>query len=258
MRFLSSDRPVLVFPDVSTLARAAAEQILSSVEDAVRARGAFRCALAGGKTPRSIHSAVVRAGGLSSTARVAPWDLWFGDERCVPSDDVDSNYRMVSESLLSSLRPVPTVHRVPTELGLPSAVAAAYEAELFRAFALRAGEVPVFDLILLGVGSDGHTASLFPGDPTLEEPIRLVVAVRSPKPPLDRVTLTLPVLCAARVVIIVVSGADKAAALRAVLESGSTLPAARVRPTHGRLFTFADADAASLLPPGLESVAWPP
>jgi 6-phosphogluconolactonase len=192
----------------------------------------------------------LRGRGLASSPDLAAWGIWFGDERCVAPDHADSNFAMASRALLSALGDRATVHRVPTEAGAPSSVASAYEAELVRAFGLAAGEWPVFDLVLLGLGADGHTASLFPGDPALEERRRLVVAVRAPKPPPDRVTLTLPVLNAARAVRFVVTGEDKAAALRAVLGGRASLPAARVRPASGSVTFLVDASAASLLAKG--------
>jgi 6-phosphogluconolactonase len=237
---------------LDAFAQVAARQLLVAAAEAVRERGRFRVALAGGSTPRRVHAALL-TDERTPASNVEAWDVWFGDERCVPADDVESNYRMADETLFSKLAPPPCVHRVPTELGAPAEIASAYEAELVREFRLRPGEWPIFDLVLLGMGPDGHTASLFPGDPVLGETRRLVVAVRGAKPPPDRVTFTLPVLCAARHVLFLVAGADKAAALRDVLAPGgaSRLPAARVRPTPGEVTWLVD-DSASRLLPGAE------
>ncbi len=235
-----------VLSDEEALADAVAQAILATADAMVREHGAFRIALAGGNTPRRTHAALLRRG-LAARADLAVWDLWFGDERCVPPGDAASNARMVDESLLEGLRVRPTVHRVPTELGAASVIAAAYEAELVRAFALRPGAIPVFDMVLLGLGADGHTASIFPGDAALGERRRLVAPAKSPKPPHDRVTLTLPVLCAASMVLFVVSGADKAPVLRLALDEDMGLPVDEVRPTSGIVNFFADAAAASLV-----------
>lgn len=246
----AADAPrVEIHADAASLAEAAATDVRALASAAVRARGVFRLALAGGSTPRALYQALL-AQGLASSPDLARWDIWFGDERCVAPDHADSNFAMASRTLLSGLGNRATIHRVPTEVGAPPAVAAAYEAELMRALGLTAGEWPVFDLVLLGLGADGHTASLFPGDPVLEERLRLVAAVRAPKPPPDRVTLTLPVLNAGRAVRFVVAGADKASALRAVVGGRSSLPAARVRPANGTVAFLVDESAASLLATG--------
>jgi len=232
-----------VFADV------AADHVFAAAVEAVRARGTFRLALAGGSTPRRVHAAML-TDGRSRSSDIGAWDVWFGDERCVAHDDDESNFGMAEDSLFTGLDTRPRVHRVLTEIGPPSVIAAAYEAELVREFGLRAGAPPVFDLVLLGMGADGHTASLFPDDPALEETQRLVLAVKVPRSPPDRVTFTLPVLCAARRVLFLVAGADKAATLRDVLAPGgaSSLPAARVCPTSGDVVWLVDDSAARLLP----------
>ncbi len=157
------------------------------------------------------------------------FDVFFGDERCVPPDHSDSNYRMANETLLSS---VPArVHRMPGE----SCDAEAYEREL-RAFF---GELPRFDFVFLGLGPDGHTASLFPGDPALEE--RSLWVARVQRPDHDRLTLTLPVLSAARLVVFLVAGAEKREALRRMM-CDENIPANRV--TAERVVVLADREAA--------------
>ena len=167
--------------------------------------------LAGGRTPRPLYA---RLASLRYTW--AALDVFFSDERCVPPDHPDSNFRMVHEALLSKVPAI--VHRMRGE----TCDADGYERELRRFF----GQGPTaFDLAFLGMGADGHTASLFPGDPALEETQRLVVRVQRPDHP--RVTLTLPALCASRLAVFLVSGAEKREALRQVL-SGEDVPAARV------------------------------
>ena len=216
--------------------------------EARAARGACRIALAGGSTPKGLYAL------LAEDARrreQVPWealDIFWGDERHVPGDHPDSNYRMAYEAMLSRV-PIPSarIHRVPTGEGDAAAVAAAYEAEIRRVFAAPTG-VPRFDLILLGLGSDGHTASLFPGTAALAERQRLVVANHVEKLGADRITFTLPLIDAARVVVFVVAGRDKAHAVRGVLQpepAGTPLPAALVRPESGSLLWLMDAAAAA-------------
>ena len=173
--------------------------------------------------------------------------IYFGDERCVPPGDPRSNYRMVSETLLSKV-PLPpeNVHRMRGEDD-PSAAAAGYEARLRQDFA----GAPRFDLLLLGMGADGHTGSLFPGSPALEETGRWVTVARDPAGA-SRLTLTLPVINAARTVAVLVSGREKAGTLKRVLgaeDRAVGLPIQRVRPAEGQLVWILDEAAASLLDP---------
>ena len=228
---------------------AAAEEVVRAANEAVAERGRFTIALSGGSTPRSLYHL------LATNARSSlPWDRMFffwGDERHVPPTDPDSNYRMVDETLLSKVPVAPgNVFRVPAENPDASSAAAAYEQTLQRFFALQPGEFPRLDLILLGLGPDGHAASLFPGTPGLQEKSRLVVANWVEKFKTSRITLTLPVLNAARCVAFLVSGTEKAAALHAVLQGdapGEQYPAKLVRPSQGKLIWFVDRAAASAL-----------
>ena len=178
----------------------AAEKIASAVRDAVAARGRCTIALAGGSTPRAIYAAI---GAL-------PWkqlDCFFGDERAVPPTDPESNYRMAKESLFGN-HPEARVHRMEAERPDPDRPAEDYARLLPDAL----------DVLLLGMGPDGHTASLFPGSPALDERVRKVVAVIGPKPPPRRLTITPPVIEAAREIFVVVKGSDKAAALQRARE----------------------------------------
>src|SRR5216684_3563029 len=208
------------------LFEAAAEDVVHTANQAVAERGRFTVALAGGSTPRNLYNL------LATNARTSlPWDRMFffwSDERHVPPTHPDSNYRMADEAMLSKI-PVPAsnVFRVPTENPDAPAAAEAYEQTLRKFFALEPGQFPRFDLILLGMGPDGHTASLFPGSAGLQEKSRLVIANWVDKLKTSRLTLTLPVLNAARCVVFLVSGTDKAPALHAVLEgeaSGEQYP----------------------------------
>ncbi len=234
------------------LFQAAAEDVLHSATDAITRRGRFTIALSGGSTPRSLYTLIA-----ANASGSLPWTQLFffwGDERHVPPTDPESNYRMVNETLLSKV-PVPpaNVFRIPTEDPDASAVAEAYEKTLQKFFALQPGEFPRFDLILLGMGPDGHTASLFPESQALQEKSRLVVANWVEKLHTHRITLTLPVLNAARRVVFLVSGSDKAPVLREVLEGtapGEKYPSKLVRPTDGKLIWFVDRGAASQLSSG--------
>jgi 6-phosphogluconolactonase len=228
---------------------AAAEEVVQAAHDAVAQRGRFTIALSGGSTPKNLLNL------LATNARTAlPWDRMFffwGDERHVPPTDPDSNYRMADECLLSKV-PVPAgnVFRVAAENPDAAAAAQAYEITLQKFFALAPGQFPVFDLILLGMGPDGHTASLFPDSAGLKEKSRLVIANWVEKFKTSRITLTLPVLNAARCVTFLVSGTDKAPALHAVLEGdapGEQYPSKLIRPTDGKLIWLIDRAAASEL-----------
>jgi 6-phosphogluconolactonase len=213
----------------SDFAARAAEFLREHIAAAVAAHGLCRLALSGGNTPRAIHAELVRIGGD------LPWNhvqITFGDERCVPPDHADSNFRMARESLLDRV-PIPpgNVFRIEGEAD-PALAAQHYEARL-AAVAARSGEARyVHELLILGVGEDGHTASLFPGSPALDETARNVVPALGPKPPPQRITMTLPLLNAARHVCFLVAGADKRAVVEAILAGDQRYPAARVRPSR--------------------------
>jgi 6-phosphogluconolactonase len=177
--------------------------------------------------------------------------VFFGDERSVPPDHPESNYRMAYETLLSKV-PIPGEHvfRLRGEAEDPEAAATEYARMLAGVFETRRGELPRFDLVLLGLGLDGHTASLFPGSPALKEVFRPVVAVHAAAAALpQRLTLTFPPINAAARVVFLVAGAEKAKAVKAMLRDGVVLPAAMVRPADGTLTWIVDRAAASLLPP---------
>ena len=231
------------------LFQAAAEEIIHDAADAVAQRGRFTIALSGGSTPRNLYTLIA-----ANASASLPWDQMFffwGDERHVPQSNPESNYRMARETLLSKT-PVPAANIFPVPAENPDASAAAesYEQTLRRFFGVASGEFPRFDLILLGMGPDGHTASLFPETAALQEKSRLVVANRVEKLKTSRITFTLPVLNAARCVAFLVSGTDKAAVLREVLEGNAPAekyPSKLVRPSGGKLIWFVDRAAASEL-----------
>jgi 6-phosphogluconolactonase len=232
-----------VYPDLDALSRAAAAEVLHVAEDSIRARGRFAMALSGGHTPARMYA--LWAADYNTETQWGKVHLFWGDERFVPQDSPLSNYRMARETLLSRV-PIPAanVHPIPTNFSQPQPAAEAYEAELRRFFG---SAPPAFDVQLLGLGGEGHTASLFPGSPALEERQRWVAAVRAPADPPDRLTLTPVVLNAGRNTFFLVAGEDKRqilAALRNESESKpSEYPAARIRPC-GRVLWFLDQAAA--------------
>jgi 6-phosphogluconolactonase len=233
-----------VYADLEDLARAARAELLRRARDLVAERGRFTLALAGGSTPRRLYELLAESD--LDWSRV---ELFFGDERCVPPDHADSNYRMAREALFDPARvPAQRVHRMRGELE-PAAAAAAYEDELRAVLTPARGAVPAIDLVLLGLGDDGHTASLFPGTAALDERERWVVANRVPELDAWRLTMTYPLLNAASVVVFLVAGAAKRAAVERVLtpdvdEGSEAPPAAHVRPASGRLIWLLDAAAA--------------
>jgi 6-phosphogluconolactonase len=231
------------------LFQAAAEEVLRIATDAVAKRGRFTIALSGGSTPKNLYTLI--AANASATLPWAQMFFFWGDERHVPPEDADSNYRMAKEALLSKVPIAPgNVFPVPAEMQDAAAAAAAYEQTIRKFFGLAPGEFPRLDLILLGMGPDGHTASLFPETAALQEKSRLVVANWVEKLKASRITFTLPVLNAARCVAFLVSGEDKAAVLHEVLEGGAPpekYPSKLVKPTNGKLIWFVDRAAASQL-----------
>lgn len=250
---MAGSAPLRIFPDAGALDRAAEEIFSSLAADAVRVRGRFAVALAGGSTPRGLYARLAAAAGSPQAPRL-PWErthVFWSDERHVPPDHPDSNYGMVRRSLLEKV-PVPAgnIHRIPAENPDPVRAAEAYERDLRSFFALAPGELPPFDLVLLGLGADGHTASLFPGSGGLREERRLVAAPRVESLGATRITLTPLAINGAGAVVFLVSGAAKAEALRAALESRGgpdRLPARAIRPASGSLLWLVDEAAASLL-----------
>ncbi|MGO9402054.1 MAG: 6-phosphogluconolactonase [Terriglobales bacterium] len=244
---MSSTRSIEVLPTAADLFHAAAEEFVRAGRAAIGAQGRFTVALSGGSTPKALYSL------LASNYADFAWNrafLFFGDERHVPPTDPESNYRMVEESLLTKITiPPENVFRVPAENPDAAAAASGYEAQLRRFFQLHPGEFPRFDLILLGMGPDGHTASLFPDSAALDEQSRLVVSNWVAKFNTHRITLTFPVLNRAAEVMFLASGPDKAEMLHQVLEAKTTppLPSQRVEPSDGKLLWMLDEPAAAKL-----------
>jgi len=221
-----------IFANAQELARGAAEYFLARSGEAVAQKGLFTVALSGGSTPKILYELLV--------GRQVPWSkthFFWSDERHVPPDHPDSNYRMAYEAMLSRV-PVPesNVHRVHGENPDAAEAANEYEQTLLP-----------LDLILLGLGTDGHTASIFPGSDVLHETKRLVAATWVEKLNTYRITMTLPLLNAGASVLFLVSGAEKAQIVKEVLEGPKQYPAQLVQPTHGQLLWMLDEDAAAKL-----------
>lgn len=235
---------IKVVADANELSRVGAAEFEHVVRNAVQARDKFTVSLSGGSTPRGLYSRLAQA------SRNLPWDkiyFFWGDERHVPPDDKDSNYRMVRETLLSQAPILPEhVFRMHAEKSDAARVAEEYERTIQEFFDLKPGELPRFDLVLLGLGPDGHTASLFPESAALRERSRLVVANWVEKFGHYRLTFTAPVINNAAEVMFLVSGAEKTAALQSVLYSDASaeeFPAKLVQPRNGRLIWLVDRAA---------------
>ena len=225
-------------PDVGAMIERAAALTAEAMSEAVQARGTFLFALSGGNTPRPVYQRLAE----EPYSRNLPWHdagIYFGDDRVVPPDDANSNYRMAREALLDHVDvSAHNVHRICGETG-PLDAARLYDQDLRRLAGQTATNIPRFDLVHLGLGPDGHTASLFPETDVLTNMTDLAAAVHLPassegaSKAVDRVTMTYPVLNAARHIIFLVAGDDKADALRRVREGDESAPATCVRPTNG-------------------------
>jgi len=253
----ASGARLLIYPDVASLTRAVSDCVVRAADEAIASRGCFTWMLSGGSTPRSLYAHLAQP----QIASQIDWPrvhLFWGDERCVPPHHPQSNFHLAWETLLSHVPlPAENIHRIRGELP-PDQAADEYEREI-RAFFSRhlpqsmiisqeAGVAwPIFDLILLGMGEDGHVASLFPGHAALDEAIRWAVAIEHSQPPLPlgwRVSVTLPLINSGRRVALLVSGKGKAARLRQVLaESSGGLPVQKVHPNPGSLVWFVDRAA---------------
>jgi 6-phosphogluconolactonase len=242
-----------VVPDAASLATEAARRIAQASQESIAERGGFTLVLSGGRTPEAAYQR------LAAPVQSPPVDwtrtyLFFGDERFVPHDDPRSNHAMIARSLVDRVGiSSDHLHPMPTDTETPAQAAAAYALELAAFFGLpETGPPPRFDLILLGLGDDGHTASLFPNQAAVD--VTDAWVTWSPPgafpPPVDRITLTFPVLNAARQVLFLVSGSNKAAPLRDVMEGQFAVrdrPATGVRPIDGSLTWLVDSDAACFL-----------
>lgn len=240
----------LVYDTPQRLAHAAAEVFAKYAADGVAARGVARIAISGGSTPKRMLALLAEEPFRSQIS----WErlrFYWVDERCVPSDHADSNYRMTREQLLSKVPLAEeNVFRMEGELN-PEDGASRYEATLRNSFRLEGAEAPAFDLVLLGMGDDGHTASIFPNTSAIDAMGTLVAANHVPQKDSWRITLTWPVINHGRRVVFLVEGAAKAEVLREVLLGGydpDRLPAQLIRPENGQIGLLLDAEAARRLP----------
>jgi len=243
---------IVIARDLDDLHRQAAEFVTRYIMNRARPGNRVAIALSGGTTPRGLYE---RLAGENLRHKI-PWSrvhLFWGDERCVPPENPESNYRTADESLISRVPiPLENIHRMPGEKTDPQKAADAYERTLRDFFRTAPGEWPAFDLALLGVGSDGHTASLFPGSPVLEETRRWVAAPYVEKLKAHRLTLTLPVFNHADQVIFLAAGREKAPVMREwVSQENRTarFPFEMIRPLSGRLLFLLDREAAGSMNP---------
>jgi 6-phosphogluconolactonase len=239
---------IAIYPDTDILSHEAAQYIVQVAQESIVTHGRFTIALTGGNTPKKLYSLL----GSEPYASQIDWNLveiFWSDERCVPPDSPDSNYLLAQEVLLSKV-PIPAsqIHRMPADKADRDAASEEYTQEIQRV--LGTSEIPSFDLIHLGMGPEAHTASLFPHQASLHEQQRLVMPVSVPKPPPPRLTFTPPLLNAATRVLFLVTGADKAEAVQAVLEGEhqpDEYPAQIVQPPRGEVIWMLDTPAASQL-----------
>jgi len=232
----------------------AADLFLAEAKDAIRKRSHFTVALSGGSTPRGMHELLVKEPWLTRI----PWDrthLFWVDERCVPPQNPASNYGTAKRDFLDRLPVSRSQIHCMTCGTSPSGDAQKYQDLLIDFFAAPVGSMPQFDLIFLGMGADGHTASLFPGQPALAEKEKLVTTARGGDPDADRISMTLPLINRARHIVFLVSGLEKSEVLRSVLMDGEIrYPARKIKPMQGKLTWLLDRVAASLLPEGFPHV----
>jgi 6-phosphogluconolactonase len=252
---LQVKREVRILADGAAIAKRAAEEFVRAATSAADGKGCFTVALAGGSTPKALYGLLVNDPALRSQV---PWDkahLFFGDERHVAPDQPDSNFRMATEAMISKspLKPE-QVTRIKGEYPDAETAALEYEEKLREYFKLKGGENPRFDLLLAGMGSEGHTLSLFPGTKALHADGRLVVRNWIGKLCTDRITLTAPAASNAAEIMFMVTGADKAPALKSVLEGPfepEQLPAQLLQPKNGKLLWLVDSAAGSMLSTGI-------
>lgn len=252
-RTATNHREIRILADANGIAQTAAAEFLEAAQEAIREKDSFHVALAGGSTPRTLYRLLTNNPVLQA---MVPWrktQFFFGDERHVPPDDPESNFRMATEAMLGRA-PVDArqVHRIKGETRNAAQAAEEYEDDLRASFRVADGRLPRFDLVLLGMGREGHTASLFPGTNALKEERRLVVSNWVGKLYTERITLTPPVLNNAARVLVMVQGAEKAPALKAVLEGPyepNQLPVQIINPVEGKLLWLVDPSAAAMLAP---------
>jgi 6-phosphogluconolactonase len=253
----TASREVVILPDAAAITRRAAEEFLKSASEAVAQKGSFTVALAGGSTPRALYALLIDDSSYRSKLSWGKMHFFFGDERHVPPDSPESNFRMANEALFAkgSVQPE-QITRIKGEYADTEKAALEYEQALRAYFKLKEGEYPRFDLVLLGMGDEGHTLSLFPGTRALHAGNRIVVRNWIGKLFTERITLTAPAANQANRMIFLVTRADKALALKAVLEGPyepEQLPAQLMQPVNGKLLWLVDQAAGSMLATGIHN-----
>jgi 6-phosphogluconolactonase len=244
---MTNKQPIIIESDAEGLARKGAEAFSRAAKESVGLRERFAVAISGGSTPRYMHQILAKEPYLSDI----PWEkthVFWVDERCVPGNDPASNFGLARKDFLDQV-PIPPnqIHSIAVEVS-PEEGAGLYQNELIDFFHLQKGESPVFDLIFLGTGKDGHTASLFPGQKALDEMERLVIPVKGGDPFVSRLTMTFNVLNHAKRILFMVSGKNKADIVKTILEfPEARLPAQRIQCTNGTLTWLLDRESASML-----------
>lgn len=244
---MTNKQIIIIESNAAGLARKGAEIFSRAAKESIEKRGRFAVAISGGSTPRSMHSML----GEEPFYSDIPWDktdIFWADERCVPNNHPDSNFGAAKKDFLDRV-PIPKGHIHPLQGGLsPEESALLYQQKLIKFFQRKEDEFPLFDLIFLGIGTDGHTASLFPGQSALNEMKRWVVAVKGGNPDVNRLTLTFPVINRGKQIVFMISGKKKASVVKTALKGiQSGLPAQLVQPLKGKLIWLLDREAASLL-----------
>ena len=244
---MTNKQTIIIESNAAGLARKGAEIFSKAAKESVGMKGRFAMAISGGSTPRSMH----RMLGEEPFYSEIPWnktDIFWADERCVPKNHPDSNFGAANRDFLDRV-PISKGHIHPLQGSLSCEEGALwYQQKLIKFFQRKEDEFPLFDLIFLGIGTDGHTASLFPGQSTLNEMKRWVVAVKGGNPDVKRLTLTFPVINRGKQIVFMISGKKKASVVKTVLSGiQSGLPAQLVQPLKGKLIWLLDREAASLL-----------
>ena len=251
MMMAAKHQKIQIFADTEAMSRSAADALAEHIWASLQTCDVYSIALSGGSTPRRLYELLADDPQLRGQL---PWDrihFFWGDERHVPPDHPESNYHMALDALLSRI-PIPpdNIHRIHAENPDADKAAADYAREIRRFFKIVTGKMPCFNCILLGMGSDGHTASLFPGSPALAEQKSLVMANWVDKFQSFRITLTVPVINSADLILLLVSGGQKADTLKAVLagdQPPDRYPVQRIQPKQGRMLWFLDRPAARRL-----------